>query len=71
MRKWTTEHLIVAIFLTAVFVAGLFFGSDQQAFTIREASAQVGQTLAERQVIALEKVANELGRMRRDGVKCR
>ena len=33
--------------------------------------AQVGQTLAERQVIALEKIASELGRIRRDGVKCR
>lgn len=33
--------------------------------------AQVGQSLAERQVIALEKIASELGRIRRDGVKCR
>ena len=33
--------------------------------------AQVGQTLTERQVVALEKIASELGRMRRDGVKCR
>lgn len=71
MKQWTTEHLIVAILLTAMFVAGIFFGAGRESFAIREAEAQVGQTLAERQVIALEKVANELGRMRRDGVKCR
>jgi membrane protein implicated in regulation of membrane protease activity len=33
--------------------------------------AQVGQSLAERQVVALEKIASELGRIRRDGIKRR
>lgn len=68
-KHWTTENLIVAVLFTALFVAGLFFGAGQEAFQIREAHAQVGTTLAERQVIALEKIASEVGRMRRD--KCR
>lgn len=71
MRRWTTQSLIVTVFLTAMLVAGLFFGAGQQVSVIREAQAQVGQTLAERQVIALERIASEMGRMRRDGVKCR
>jgi len=69
MKKWTTENMLVAMFLTAVFIAGLFFGHVNEALSIREAQAQVGQTIEERQVIALEKMASEMGRMRRDGIK--
>jgi len=69
MKQWTTENLIVAVFFAVILSFAVFgvVGSCR----VREAQAQVGQTHEERQTIALEKIANELGRMRRDGIKCR
>lgn len=64
---WTTENVVVAIFFTFVLSFALFGGAG--SCQVRQAEAQVGTTLAERQVIALEKIASEMGRMRRD--KCR
>lgn len=71
MKRGMTERQLVVVFLTFVFIVGMFFGVGQGGCQVHEAHAQVGRTIEERQVIALEKIASEMGRMRRDGIKCR
>ena len=63
------KQMILVIAVTALMAFAL--GSAFRKHVLPEAHAQVGQTIEERQTIALEKIASELGRMRRDGIKCR
>lgn len=63
------KQVLLIMVATALMSVALFSAARKQLFP--EAHAQVGQTIEERQVIALEKMASEMGRMRRDGIKCR
>lgn len=63
------KQVLLVMVATALMSVALFSAARKQLFP--EAHAQVGQTIEERQVIALETIASEMGRVRRDGVKCR